>query len=157
MTLGVYPPPPPNILCVIGFLTRWLQVMLKTTSVGSLVVGLIQLSFYNCVMSLRKVRKKVSWIELHWPFLFLLFFAAGQVTSWSRSSKNTGTSSTWVRHQHKKPSEVSQCGSLVQSTGHVQYTEMCLMEHSLCLAITSLQFCLSSLRSGICCGFAELS
>ncbi|TKS83120.1 hypothetical protein D9C73_017230 [Collichthys lucidus] len=28
-----------------------------------------------------------------------------QVTSWSRSSKNTGTSSTWVRHQHKKPSE----------------------------------------------------
>ncbi|KAM8741925.1 protein Jade-1 isoform 2-T2 [Acanthopagrus schlegelii] len=29
-----------------------------------------------------------------------------QVTSWSRSSKNTGTSSTWVRHQHKKPSEV---------------------------------------------------
>uniref|UniRef100_A0A669BVD3 Jade family PHD finger 2 n=1 Tax=Oreochromis niloticus TaxID=8128 RepID=A0A669BVD3_ORENI len=30
----------------------------------------------------------------------------GQVTSWSRSSKNMGTSSTWVRHQHKKPSEV---------------------------------------------------
>nr|XP_015816977.2 protein Jade-1 [Nothobranchius furzeri] len=30
----------------------------------------------------------------------------GQVTSWSRSSKNIGTSSTWVRHQHKKPSEV---------------------------------------------------
>ncbi|XP_061596514.1 protein Jade-1 [Cololabis saira] len=29
-----------------------------------------------------------------------------QVTSWSRLSKNTGTSSTWVRHQHKKPSEV---------------------------------------------------
>ncbi|XP_017275370.1 protein Jade-1 isoform X2 [Kryptolebias marmoratus] len=29
-----------------------------------------------------------------------------QVTSWSRSSKNTGTSSTWVCHQHKKPSEV---------------------------------------------------
>ncbi|XP_078121734.1 protein Jade-1 isoform X1 [Sander vitreus] len=29
-----------------------------------------------------------------------------QVMSWSRSSKNTGTSSTWVRHQHKKPSEV---------------------------------------------------
>ncbi|KAK5858866.1 hypothetical protein PBY51_002979 [Eleginops maclovinus] len=29
-----------------------------------------------------------------------------QVTLWSRSSKNTGTSSTWVRHQHKKPSEV---------------------------------------------------
>uniref|UniRef100_A0A8C3A9J6 Jade family PHD finger 2 n=1 Tax=Cyclopterus lumpus TaxID=8103 RepID=A0A8C3A9J6_CYCLU len=29
-----------------------------------------------------------------------------QVTSWSRSSKNTGTSSTWVHHQHKKPSEV---------------------------------------------------
>ncbi|KAM9729335.1 protein Jade-1 isoform 2-T2 [Menidia menidia] len=29
-----------------------------------------------------------------------------QVTSWSKSSKNTGTSSTWVRHQHKKPSEV---------------------------------------------------
>ncbi|KAI3373882.1 hypothetical protein L3Q82_022454, partial [Scortum barcoo] len=29
-----------------------------------------------------------------------------QVTTWSRSSKNTGTSSTWVRHQHKKPSEV---------------------------------------------------
>ncbi|CAN9501827.1 unnamed protein product [Ophioblennius macclurei] len=29
-----------------------------------------------------------------------------QVTSWSRSSKNTGTSSTWVRHQHQKPSEV---------------------------------------------------
>ncbi|XP_038163175.1 E3 ubiquitin-protein ligase Jade-2-like [Cyprinodon tularosa] len=29
-----------------------------------------------------------------------------QVTSWSRSSKNTGTSSTWVRLQHKKPSEV---------------------------------------------------
>ncbi|KAG7454051.1 hypothetical protein JOB18_004626 [Solea senegalensis] len=29
-----------------------------------------------------------------------------QVTSWSRSSKNMGTSSTWVRHQHKKPSEV---------------------------------------------------
>lgn len=33
--------------------------------------------------------------------------AAGQVTSWSRSSKSTGTSSTWVRHQQKKPSEVS--------------------------------------------------
>ncbi|XP_014840652.1 PREDICTED: protein Jade-2 isoform X3 [Poecilia mexicana] len=31
---------------------------------------------------------------------------AGQVTSWSRSSKNTGTSSTWVRLPHKKPSEV---------------------------------------------------
>ncbi|XP_026227803.1 protein Jade-1 isoform X2 [Anabas testudineus] len=29
-----------------------------------------------------------------------------QVTSWSRSSKNMGTNSTWVRHQHKKPSEV---------------------------------------------------
>ncbi|XP_029956475.1 protein Jade-1 isoform X3 [Salarias fasciatus] len=29
-----------------------------------------------------------------------------QVTSWSRSSKNMGTSSTWVRHQHQKPSEV---------------------------------------------------
>ncbi|XP_068186920.1 protein Jade-1 isoform X2 [Antennarius striatus] len=29
-----------------------------------------------------------------------------QVTSWSRSSKNMGTSSTWVHHQHKKPSEV---------------------------------------------------
>uniref|UniRef100_A0A3P9NDR3 Jade family PHD finger 2 n=1 Tax=Poecilia reticulata TaxID=8081 RepID=A0A3P9NDR3_POERE len=29
-----------------------------------------------------------------------------QVTSWSRSSKNTGTSSTWVRLPHKKPSEV---------------------------------------------------
>ncbi|XP_038833751.1 protein Jade-1-like isoform X1 [Salvelinus namaycush] len=29
-----------------------------------------------------------------------------QVTSWSRSSKNTGTSSTWVRQEHKKPSEV---------------------------------------------------
>ncbi|KAM8900138.1 LOW QUALITY PROTEIN: protein Jade-1 [Spinachia spinachia] len=29
-----------------------------------------------------------------------------QVTSWSRSSKNTGTCSTWVHHQHKKPSEV---------------------------------------------------
>ncbi|XP_053702269.1 protein Jade-1 isoform X2 [Synchiropus splendidus] len=29
-----------------------------------------------------------------------------QVTSWSRSPMNTGTSSTWVRHQHKKPSEV---------------------------------------------------
>ncbi|XP_054482059.1 protein Jade-1 [Anoplopoma fimbria] len=29
-----------------------------------------------------------------------------QVTLWSRSSKNTGTNSTWVRHQHKKPSEV---------------------------------------------------
>ncbi|XP_070838756.1 protein Jade-1 isoform X1 [Chaetodon trifascialis] len=29
-----------------------------------------------------------------------------QVTSWSRSSKNTGTNSTWVRLQHKKPSEV---------------------------------------------------
>ncbi|CDQ75912.1 unnamed protein product [Oncorhynchus mykiss] len=32
-----------------------------------------------------------------------------QVTSWSRSSKNTGTSSTWVRLEHKKPSEVSHC------------------------------------------------
>ncbi|XP_077401855.1 protein Jade-1 isoform X2 [Vanacampus margaritifer] len=29
-----------------------------------------------------------------------------QVTSWSRSSKNAGTSITWVRHQHKKHSEV---------------------------------------------------
>ncbi|XP_075888021.1 protein Jade-1 isoform X2 [Nelusetta ayraudi] len=29
-----------------------------------------------------------------------------QVTSWSRSSMTTGTSSTWVRLQHKKPSEV---------------------------------------------------
>ncbi|XP_033996280.1 uncharacterized protein LOC117490630 [Trematomus bernacchii] len=29
-----------------------------------------------------------------------------QMTSWSRSSKNTVTSSTWVRLQHKKPSEV---------------------------------------------------
>ncbi|XP_043996331.1 E3 ubiquitin-protein ligase Jade-2 isoform X1 [Gambusia affinis] len=29
-----------------------------------------------------------------------------QVTSWSRSSKNTGTSSTWIRLPHKKPSEV---------------------------------------------------
>ncbi|CAL8265848.1 unnamed protein product [Merluccius merluccius] len=29
-----------------------------------------------------------------------------QVMSWSSSSKNTGTNSTWVRHQHKKPSEV---------------------------------------------------
>ncbi|XP_016307019.1 protein Jade-2-like [Sinocyclocheilus anshuiensis] len=28
------------------------------------------------------------------------------VTTWSRSSKNTGTSSTWVRHEQKKPSEV---------------------------------------------------
>ncbi|CAF90339.1 unnamed protein product, partial [Tetraodon nigroviridis] len=33
-----------------------------------------------------------------------------QVTSWSRSSKSTGTSSTWVRHQQKKPSEVSGAG-----------------------------------------------
>uniref|UniRef100_A0A673GTS3 Jade family PHD finger 2 n=1 Tax=Sinocyclocheilus rhinocerous TaxID=307959 RepID=A0A673GTS3_9TELE len=31
---------------------------------------------------------------------------AGHVTTWSRSSKNTGTSSTWVRHEQKKPSEV---------------------------------------------------
>ncbi|KAM9499671.1 protein Jade-1-like isoform 1-T1 [Salvelinus alpinus] len=29
-----------------------------------------------------------------------------QVTSWSKSSKNTGTSSTWVRQAHNKPSEV---------------------------------------------------
>lgn len=29
-----------------------------------------------------------------------------QVTTWSRSSKNTGTSSTWVRHEQKRPSEV---------------------------------------------------
>ncbi|XP_019725107.1 protein Jade-2 isoform X2 [Hippocampus comes] len=29
-----------------------------------------------------------------------------QVTSWSRSSKNAATSITWVRHQHKKHSEV---------------------------------------------------
>ncbi|KAL0994561.1 hypothetical protein UPYG_G00124000 [Umbra pygmaea] len=29
-----------------------------------------------------------------------------QVTSWSRSSKNTGTNSTWVRQDHQKPSEV---------------------------------------------------
>nr|XP_057942204.1 E3 ubiquitin-protein ligase Jade-2 [Doryrhamphus excisus] len=29
-----------------------------------------------------------------------------QVTSWSRSCKNVATSITWVRHQHKKPSEV---------------------------------------------------
>ncbi|XP_068600119.1 protein Jade-1 [Brachionichthys hirsutus] len=29
-----------------------------------------------------------------------------QLTSWSRSSKSMGTSSTWVHHQHKKPSEV---------------------------------------------------
>ncbi|KAK6317417.1 hypothetical protein J4Q44_G00128170 [Coregonus suidteri] len=29
-----------------------------------------------------------------------------QVTSWSKSSKNTGTSSTWVRQEHNKPSEV---------------------------------------------------
>ncbi|XP_054611066.1 protein Jade-1 isoform X2 [Dunckerocampus dactyliophorus] len=29
-----------------------------------------------------------------------------QVTSWPRSCKNMGTSITWVRHQHKKPSEV---------------------------------------------------
>ncbi|XP_030216079.1 protein Jade-1 [Gadus morhua] len=29
-----------------------------------------------------------------------------QVMSWSSSSKNTGTNSTWVRLQHKKPSEV---------------------------------------------------
>ncbi|XP_077963146.1 protein Jade-1 isoform X2 [Gasterosteus aculeatus] len=29
-----------------------------------------------------------------------------QVTSWSRSSKNMGTCSTWVHHPHKKPSEV---------------------------------------------------
>uniref|UniRef100_A0A8C1UZV6 Jade family PHD finger 2 n=1 Tax=Cyprinus carpio TaxID=7962 RepID=A0A8C1UZV6_CYPCA len=28
------------------------------------------------------------------------------VTTWSRSSKNTGTSSTWIRHEQKKPSEV---------------------------------------------------
>ncbi|XP_018599970.1 protein Jade-1-like [Scleropages formosus] len=28
------------------------------------------------------------------------------VTSWSKSSKNTGTSSTWVRQEQKKPSEV---------------------------------------------------
>ncbi|XP_067279590.1 protein Jade-1 [Pseudorasbora parva] len=28
------------------------------------------------------------------------------VTTWSRSSKNTGTCSTWVRHEPKKPSEV---------------------------------------------------
>ncbi|XP_056586704.1 protein Jade-1 [Triplophysa dalaica] len=28
------------------------------------------------------------------------------VTTWSRSSKNTGTNSTWVRHEPKKPSEV---------------------------------------------------
>ncbi|RXN28499.1 Jade-2 [Labeo rohita] len=28
------------------------------------------------------------------------------VTTWSRSSKNTGTNSTWVRHEQKKPSEV---------------------------------------------------
>ncbi|KAG7283424.1 hypothetical protein CRUP_031477, partial [Coryphaenoides rupestris] len=29
-----------------------------------------------------------------------------QVMLWSTSSKNMGTNSTWVRHQHKKPSEV---------------------------------------------------
>ncbi|XP_026864142.2 protein Jade-1 isoform X2 [Electrophorus electricus] len=29
-----------------------------------------------------------------------------QVTTWSRSSKNTGTNSTWVRQDQKKPSEV---------------------------------------------------
>lgn len=28
------------------------------------------------------------------------------VTTWSRSSKNTGTNSTWVHHEQKKPSEV---------------------------------------------------
>lgn len=28
------------------------------------------------------------------------------VTTWSRSSKNAGTSSTWVRHEQRKPSEV---------------------------------------------------
>ncbi|KAJ8347987.1 hypothetical protein SKAU_G00265760 [Synaphobranchus kaupii] len=29
------------------------------------------------------------------------------VTTWSRCSKNTGTNSTWVRQEQKKPSEVS--------------------------------------------------
>ncbi|KAL7844746.1 hypothetical protein SRHO_G00232850 [Serrasalmus rhombeus] len=29
-----------------------------------------------------------------------------QVTTWSRSSKNTGTNSTWVRQEQRKPSEV---------------------------------------------------
>uniref|UniRef100_A0A8C2E2T4 Jade family PHD finger 2 n=1 Tax=Cyprinus carpio TaxID=7962 RepID=A0A8C2E2T4_CYPCA len=39
-------------------------------------------------------------------FSFGIQSLAGHVTTWSRSSKNTGTSSTWIRHEQKKPSEV---------------------------------------------------
>lgn len=138
------------------------------------------LCLYNCVTSLGKKRSEKATLSTFFPSgpqkktcllkkmfvilnyahhgrLFFFLIAAGQVTSWSRSSKNTGTSSTWVRHQHKKPSEVSWCGSLVQWLWHIQYTKMCLMKHSLCLAITSSQFCSTALLSVICCGFAELS
>ncbi|XP_051533919.1 protein Jade-1-like isoform X3 [Myxocyprinus asiaticus] len=35
-----------------------------------------------------------------------LQFLAGHVTTWSRSSKNMGTNSTWIRNEQNKPSEV---------------------------------------------------
>lgn len=70
-------------------------------------------------------------LKLFLALLALILFRSssspGQVTSWSRSSKNTGTSSTWVRHQHKKPSEVSRSQWLFHCT---QWNSVCLVSTS---------------------------
>lgn len=74
---------------------------------------MLQMSEYlkHCLYLLNLLKLIVLLVLI---ILIMFFIAAGQVTSWSRSSKNTGTSSTWVRHQHKKPSEVRWWGSFVQ-------------------------------------------
>lgn len=59
------------------------------------VVLAVMFTFEVCLLSISRLTS------------LSLCVAAGQVSPWSRSSKSTGTSSTWVRHQQKKPSEVS--------------------------------------------------
>lgn len=64
-----------------------------------------------------------------------LCVAAGQVSPWSRSSKSTGTSSTWVRHQQKKPSEVSGAVHAHVSTANVSAAYELLLCCLLCGAV----------------------
>lgn len=74
--------------------------------------------------------------------------AAGQVMPWSRSSKSTGTSSTWVRHQQKKPSEVSGAAHAHVSAANVIAVYELLLCCLLCGAVCWFTLCLSALKRG---------
>lgn len=78
-----------------------------------------------------------------------LCVASGQVSPWSRSSKSTGTSSTWVRHQQKKPSEVSGAVHAHVSTANVGAAVLFTLIHPLFISSEKEQTLSSSANRAV--------